>query len=86
MNATLAKHLWRSPDVRRALKKEGWRLLTFAVIYVGTVAVSRSLREKPVFDGVLSTSIGAGAVALAWSVSALRTLRAVLRDHDMLKR
>ncbi len=86
MTTTLAKHLWRSPEVRSVLRKEVWRLLIFAVIYIGTVAVSRYIREKPIFDGVLSAFFGAFAVALAWLISAIRTLRAVLRDHGVLQR
>jgi hypothetical protein len=82
MNAALARHLWESPEVRNALKTEAARLLWFVVPYVGGVALSRYLREQPLFEGVLAAVIGAVAVALMWLVSAVRTLRAVLREHD----
>lgn len=84
MKQGLAKHLWRSIEVRRALKKEAWRLLVFVGIYVGTVAVVRYVREKPIVDGVLSALLGAFAVALAWLISVIRTLRVVLRDHGLI--
>ncbi len=86
MDAALTKHLWRSPEVRSALKKEAGRLLLFAVIYVGTVALSRYVREKPMLEGIFSATLGAAGVFLMWLVSAVRTLRAVLRENDLLHR
>lgn len=82
MDASRTKHLWRSSEVRSALGKEAWCLFVFVVIYVGTVAVSRYLREKPAFEGFLSAAIGAVEVILIWLVSAVRTLRAVSREND----
>lgn len=82
MDASRTKHLWRSSEVRSALGKEAWCLFVFVVIYVGTVAVSRYLREKPAFEGFWSAAIGAVAVILIWLVSAVRTLRAVSREND----
>lgn len=86
MNTKLTKHLLKSPHVHTAVKKELWRLVVFVVIYVGAAAASRYFREKPVFEGVLSASIGAAAVLLMWLISAIRTLRAVLREHALLER
>jgi hypothetical protein len=86
MNAALVKYLWQSPVVRTSLKKELSRLLWFVALYIGTVAISRFVREKPMFEGVLSAIIGAVAVALMWLVSAVRTFRAVLRENELLPR
>jgi hypothetical protein len=85
MNAKLAKHLLRSPHVRAALKKELWRLFVFVVIYIGVTAASRYFCEKPIYDGVLSASFGAAGVILLWLISAVRTLRAALREHSLLE-
>jgi hypothetical protein len=85
MNAALLKYLWCSPEVRSLLKKEAWRLFCFVAIYVSVTALSRYVREKPVIEGVLSAAIGAAGVVLAWLVSAIRTLRSVLREHGMLE-
>jgi hypothetical protein len=84
-NAQLAKHLLRSPHVRAALKKELWRLLVFVAIYVGVTAASRYFREKPIYEGVLSAAFGAAGVALLWLISAIRTVRAALREHSLLE-
>jgi len=86
MNAELAKHLWRSSDVRGALKKEAFRLFVFVTVYIGTVACFRYIREMPIAEGVLSASIGMAAVVVAWLLSAIRALRAVLREHGHLGR
>jgi hypothetical protein len=86
MNTTLAKYLWQSPEVRRALKKEAWRLALFAALYVVSAAVIRYVRDEPIVDGVLSALIGAAVVALMWLVSVVRTLRAVMREHGLLSR
>lgn len=84
MNANPAKHLWESPAVRHALKKEAVRLLWFVLLYVGAAALSRYIRDKPLFDGILSASIGAVAVGVIWLISAVRTFRAALRQHDLV--
>ena len=86
MNRELVRHLWQSPEVRTALKKELLRLLVYIVVGVGAVACFRVLREKPVAEGVLSASIGMLAVALAWLISVIRTVRAILREHGYLER
>ena len=86
MNASLVTQLRKSPAVRDALKKEARRLLVFVALYVATIVVNRYLREQPVLDGVLSAVIGAVAVFAMWLVAALRTIRAVLREHAVLER
>ena len=72
--------------MRGALKKEAFRLFVFITVYIGTVACSRYIQEKPIAEGVLSASIGMAAVVVAWLLSAIRTLRAVLREHGYLER
>jgi hypothetical protein len=86
MNLALAKHLWRSPAVRAALRKEFWRLLFFVVFYVGAVAASRSLRGLPLTEGLMAATVGAAAVILIWIISAIRTVRTALREHGLLER
>jgi hypothetical protein len=86
MNTKLAKHLWSSPSVRSALKKEALRLLLFIALYVGTSVVIRYVREKPIQEGIYSATLGMVFVALAWFLSCARTIRAVLREHSLLDR
>jgi hypothetical protein len=86
MNIERAKYLWSSQSVRRALKKECFRLLLFMTLYLGTTVVIRYIREKPIREAVFSVGIGLMVVILAWLVSCVRTLRAVLREHGMLHR
>ena len=86
MKTDLAKHLWQSPDVRRALRREAWRLVVVVVIWVGATAMMRYLREKPLVEGLWSAAVGVVVVATMWLVSAVQTLRAVLREHGLLRR
>jgi len=86
MNRELIRHLWRSPEVRTALQKELLRLFIYVVSGIATVTCVRLLQEKPVAEGVHSASIGMLAVMLAWLISAVRTVRAVLRENGYLER
>jgi uncharacterized membrane protein len=86
MNAELAKRIWASPDFRSGLKKEVLRLLLYVTVPILAVACSRYFREKPIMDGIIGTSIGMIGVILLWLVSAIRTIRAVLREHGLLER
>ena len=61
-------------------------MFIYIAIYIAGAAISRYLREKPMLDGVLSAAVGAAAVILAWLISAVRTLRATLREHGFLNR
>ncbi len=64
--------------------KEVARLLTFVLLYIGGVALSRYLRDKPMGEGLAGAGFGALGIAAAWGVSAIRTVRAVLREHALL--
>jgi uncharacterized membrane protein len=86
MKSNLVKHLWASMEVRSALKKEAIRLLMFVVIYIGTIALIRYSKEESIQKGILSASVGMAAVTLAWLLSAIRTIRAVLRENGLLER
>jgi uncharacterized membrane protein len=86
MKSDIAKHLWASTVVRSALKKEAIRLLMFVVIYSGTIALIRYSKEESIQDGILSASIGIAVVILAWLLSAIRTIRIVLRENGLLER
>jgi hypothetical protein len=86
MKSELVKYLWASTEVRSALKKEAIRLLVFGVICIGTIALIRYTNEESVQDGILSASIGMAAVTLAWLVSVIRTIRAVLCENGLLER
>jgi uncharacterized membrane protein len=86
MKSDLAKHLWASTVVRSALKKEAIRLLMFVVIYSGTIALIRYSKEESIQAGILSASIGIAVVILAWLLSAIRTIRIVLRENGLLER
>jgi hypothetical protein len=72
--------------VRAVLTKELLRLLVYSGVGISAVVCFRIQREKPVAEGVTSASIGALAVALAWLISAIRTVRAILREHGYLDR
>jgi hypothetical protein len=85
MNMTLAKHLWRSANVRSALKKEALHLVaclsllavySFGEIYVG----------KPVAYSIEMAIGGSLIVTLLWLAYVLSTVRVVLREHSQLKR
>lgn len=85
MSPTLAKHLGQSPAVRHALGREAVRLLWFVACYIGTMALSRYFRGKLLFEDLWPEALIIFATFLvAWSVSAIRTARAVLREHDLL--
>ena len=86
MNAELARHICRSAAVRSGLKKEAVRLLVFVTIYIVSAACVRYFREKPIQEGVLSAAIGMAGVVLAWMISVVRIIRAVLREHGLLAR
>ena len=85
MNTQLAKQIWKSREFRSGLKKELLRLLLYITVSFLTVVCSRYLREKSIVEGVIATAIGMVAVILIWLVSAIRTIRAVLREHGLLE-
>jgi uncharacterized membrane protein len=84
MDSRLLAHLWKSPEVRNALKKEALKLLLFVIIYVGSVGAFRYFTDRPIREGLLSAAFGAFAIVLAQSVAVIRTIRAVLREHSLL--
>lgn len=86
MNVTVLKHLWRSAEVRNALKKELWRLALFITLCIGVVAVNRYFSGRPITEGILSAAMGAFGITLMWLVAAVRTVRKELREQDLLDR
>ena len=84
MDPRLRSHLWNSPDVRSALKREAIKLLLFVLVYIGSVGVFRYFTDKPIMEGLLSAAVGALAIVVAQFIAVVRTIRAVLRDHSLL--
>jgi len=86
MKTSLAKHLWTSPPVRSALRKEALRLFVFIALCLGFTAAASHFKGEPVRDGVVSAGIGLLAIVLVWILSVIRTIRAALRDNGLLQR
>ena len=86
MNRELAKHLMKSGEVRSALKKEALQLVIYVTVSISAVACLRYFTNRPMADGLWSVSVGMLGIIFMWLLSAIRTLRAVLREHGYLER
>lgn len=80
------QHLARSREVRRLVLRETGKLF-LAIVSGGSIAVAiRVWLEKPISaDFVAELIIGMAAIGLFLLVSAVRTVRAVLRAHGLLQ-
>ena len=84
MNPQLRSHLWKSPYVRGALKRESIKLLLFVLVYIGSVGAFRYFTDRPIKEGLLSALVGAFAIVVAQIIAVIRTIRSVLREHSLL--
>ena len=85
MNARLIQHLWTSPIVRAALKKEIVRLAVFIASGLIAIVCVRYFTGRSIQEGLFSSLIGVATVLVFWLVSVLRTVRRVLRENSLLE-
>lgn len=87
MKAKLLYDLWKFPPFRSALQKEAFRFLLGSALGLGIALLIRwSLGLSYSRDGLISLAFAFVGIALLQLVSMVRTLRAVLREHDLLER
>ena len=83
MDAKLRAFLWRSPDVRRALRKE---VLRFGVGVAAGLALAVSVRwylgRMPSTEAIWGAALGVAAIFFSWVLAVIRTIRSVLRENS----
>lgn len=88
MTATLLRHLWRSPVVRRALWRDSWSYFLAFLILVGVRLATANSQDTPILSGdrLADMALVAGIWLLMWLLSVIRTVRKVLRAEQQLAR
>jgi hypothetical protein len=85
MKPSIWKHLFESRDVRKCLVREAVKLAFYLGMVMLGVVLIRYLTDRPILEGVASAAIGCAAIAIATMVSAIRTVRAVLREEKIIE-
>lgn len=85
MKPSIWKHLLASRDVRRCLVSETVKLAFSLGMMILGVVLFRYLTGRPIQEAVASAAIGCAAIAAAVIVSAVRTIRAVLREEKIIE-
>lgn len=80
MDPRLKEHLWNSPIVRAALRKELLRSLIFIVIYVGANLCGRYFTDRSIEEGFLAGLVGAAVMAIYLFLCVVKAIRHVLEE------
>lgn len=88
MTATLLRHLWRSPVVRRALWRDTWFYFLALLIIVGVKLATANSQDTPILSGdrLADLALLVGIWLLLWLLSVIRAVRAALREEQLLAR
>jgi hypothetical protein len=84
MNSKLLLHLWKSPELRAALKKEVKWPVMFVCFSLLFAMAMRYFTDRPFLDGLDSLFVSLAAGLLVWVVSVFRTIRHVMRENSLL--